>query len=185
MVAGAALIPAAALQAWSGARALELNRDEAREVVGLLLHAAGASGMVGGQALDLLGEERVLDADDLDVLHAKKTGALLAAAPKIGGRAARAGEEAARALERYGRELGLAFQIADDVLDATGTASELGKEPSDRNLAKSTYVSLYGIDEARARARERAGRARDALAAADLDAPLLHDLADYVVRRRV
>lgn len=185
MAAGAALIPAAALQAWRGARALELDGEDARDVVRILLRAAGAAGMVGGQALDLLGEERTLDADDLDVLHAKKTGALLAAAPTMGGRAAGADQEAMAALAAYGRELGLAFQIADDVLDATGSATELGKEPSDRELAKSTYVSVHGLDEARARAGERAERARSALDGAGLEAPLLRDLAEYVIRRRV
>jgi len=184
MAAAAALIPAAALQAWTSAEALELEPTEARGVVATLLRAAGASGMVGGQALDLLGEERALSPRELDALHARKTGALLAAAPTMGGRAAGAGAAVLDALGRYGRELGLAFQIADDVLDATGTARELGKEPSDRELSKSTYVSLYGIDEARARARERADAARDALRAAGLRAPLLDSLAEYVVRRR-
>lgn len=184
MVAGAVLIPAAALQAWRACRALDLDAGDARPVVRDLLVAAGAAGMVGGQVLDLLGEERALDADELDQLHEKKTGALLAAAPSMGGRAAGAGRETIGALERYGRELGLAFQIADDILDATGTAGELGKEPSDRELEKSTFVSRYGIEGARERARERAEGARRALDGAKLDAPLLHELARYVVRRR-
>lgn len=140
--------------------------------------------MVGGQALDLLGEDRALGTEDLDALHERKTGALLSAAPALGGEAAETSDARVAALARYGRQLGLAFQIADDLLDATGTAEELGKKPSDRDLAKSTYVSHYGIPEARRRARQRAGKAREALREQGIRAPLLHALAEYVVRRR-
>ncbi len=88
------------------------------------------------------------------------------------------------AFRKYGQELGLAFQIADDVLDATSSAADLGKEPSDEGLAKSTYVSRLGVEEARKRAWRRAEGAREALEAAGLDSPLLAALAEYVVRRR-
>lgn len=184
MRAGAALIPAAALQAWRAARALGRRADESAEIVATLCRAAGAAGMVGGQVLDLEGEDRSLSAEELDELHRMKTGALLAAAPSIGALAAGAGEESRRAFARYGRAVGLAFQIADDILDATSTAGELGKNPSDEDLRKSTYVSVHGLEEARRRAVRVSGQARKALADAGIRSPLLEDLADYVVRRR-
>ena len=184
MVGGAALIPAAALQAWKAAGALSLAEDRSRRIVAELLEAAGAAGMVGGQALDLLAEERELDVEEVAQLHGMKTGALLAAAPAMGGLAADADEEVVDAFRTYGRELGLAFQIADDVLDATGSAADLGKEPSDEGLSKSTYVSRLGVEGARKRAWQRSERAREALVEAGLSSPLLENLAEYVVRRR-
>ena len=184
MVAGAALIPAAALQAWRGARALGCDEARAAEVVEILTVAAGAGGMVGGQLLDLLAEGRTLEAHELDDLHRRKTGALLAASLRMGAAAAGADGPTREALESYGRSVGLAFQIADDILDATASAEELGKNPSDLSLEKSTYVALHGLDEARRRARSEVARARQALEGAGLDAPLLDGLAAYVVERR-
>lgn len=184
MVAGAALIPAAALHAWRSADALALPADRRRRIVEELLEAAGAAGMVGGQALDLMAEERQLELDQVARLHARKTGALLAAAPAMGGLAATAGTDVVEALRTYGSELGLAFQIADDVLDATSSVGDLGKEPSDAGLSKSTYVSRLGVEEARKRARRRSAKAREALVEASLSSPLLDTLAEYVVRRR-
>ncbi len=183
-VAAASLIPAAALRAWEAAGELGVPEGGAREIVRELARAAGAAGMVGGQALDLDAEGRVLDEEALDRLHRLKTGALLAAAPRIGGLAAGAGAEVLDALQDYGRGLGLAFQIADDILDATASSGELGKHPSDRDLEKSTYVSVHGLEEARRRARRQVDAARGALDDAGIDAPLLHALAEYVIRRR-
>lgn len=184
MTAGAALIPAAALQAWRAARALGCDEAAAGEVVGILAAAAGGGGMVGGQLLDLLAEGRTLEAPELDDLHRRKTGALLTASLRMGAVAAGADPGAREALEAYGEAVGLAFQIADDILDATATAEELGKEPSDLTLEKSTYVGLHGLEEARRRALGEVERARDALDGAGLDAPLLEELAAYVVERR-
>jgi geranylgeranyl pyrophosphate synthase len=139
--------------------------------------------MVGGQALDLLGEGRRLSAAELDELHRHKTGALLAAAPRMGALAAGAPEPVQASLTRYGQAVGLAFQIADDLLDATATAEELGKHPSDAALEKSTYVSLYGLDEARRRGEAQVHRALAALDEAGLEAPPLRALARYILER--
>jgi geranylgeranyl pyrophosphate synthase len=184
MRAGAALIPLAAAQALSGAEALGLTPDEAVGVAALLMQAAGAGGMVGGQGLDLLGEERSLTAPELDELHRHKTGALLTAALTMGAAAARAPEAVRSALARYGEAVGLAFQIADDLLDATATAEELGKEPSDVELGKSTYVSLFGLEDARGRGDALIVDAKRALDEAGLDAPPLRALANFVMERR-
>jgi geranylgeranyl pyrophosphate synthase len=164
LLAAAALIPAAVLQAWRGTKALGLEPEVGEGLVDALAHAAGAPGMVGGQALDLLGEGQSLDLDDLDRLHRMKTGAQ-------------------EALEEYGTRIGLAFQIADDVLDATSDSATLGKAPSDQDLGKSTYVALLGVEGARKAARREVREARRALDLGGLEAPALHALADFVVAR--
>ncbi len=183
MRAGAALVPAAALQALRACGELGCEPEQARAVASSLLAAAGAGGMVGGQWMDLLGEGMTLGAEQLDGLHRRKTGALLAASLVMGGLAAGASDEVLDALHEYGRAVGLAFQIADDILDATQSAETLGKNPSDAALDKSTYVASYGLEEARVRAREQAERAVACLEEAGLEAPALVALALYMVDR--
>jgi geranylgeranyl pyrophosphate synthase len=182
--AGIALIPAAALTTLRACEALGCARASGLRAVRTLMEAAGAGGMVGGQWLDLLGEGQDWGAASLDALHGRKTGALLAASLVIGAIAAGASSEAERAVGAYGRAIGLAFQITDDVLDATQSAETLGKNPSDAALAKSTYVALYGLDEARRRAGAQVDAALAALGRGGLDAPPLAALARYVVERR-
>jgi geranylgeranyl diphosphate synthase, type II len=183
MLAGAALIPAAAVCALEACQALGCTKQRSAEVTRALLEAAGAGGMVGGQWIDLLGEGRAFGAEELDGLHRRKTGALLAASLVIGALAAGAPATVVESLGEYGRSIGLAFQIADDILDATQTAETLGKNPSDAALEKSTYVALYGLEEARVRALEQADRAVEALDKVGLEAPMLAALARYVVER--
>ncbi len=181
--AGAVLIPAAALQALSAARGLECGNGGAATVAQRLMEAAGAGGMVGGQWLDLLGENEALAADALDGLHRRKTGALLAASLEVGATAAGASPPVIEALREYGQAIGLAFQIADDILDGTQSAERLGKNPSDADLNKSTYVSLYGLEEARHRAEELVHEALSALTNGGIEAPALVSLAHYIVAR--
>ena len=181
--AAAALIPAAARQALQSARKLECGASGAAAVVQKLLEAAGAGGMVGGQWLDLLGEGQTLSPTELDELHQRKTGALLTASLVMGALAAAAEKETVSALASYGHSIGLAFQITDDVLDATQSAELLGKNPSDVDLDKSTYVGLYGLDQAKEHARERIADALGALESIDIDAPVLTVLARYVIER--
>jgi geranylgeranyl pyrophosphate synthase len=183
MRAGAALIPAAALQALGACRALGCDPARGAAVTRALLSASGAGGMVGGQWLDLLGEGQALGAEALDGLHRRKTGALLEASLVMGGLAAGASPSVQQGLRAYGSAIGLAFQIADDILDATQSAETLGKNPSDAALDKSTYVSLYGLEGARAEAEREVARALAALDEADLEAPMLRALARYVVER--
>jgi len=181
--AGAVLIPAAALQALRACAALGCTPQQARAVATELMRAAGAGGMVGGQWLDLLGEGTTLGPDALDDLHRRKTGALLASSLVMGALAAGAEDGVREALGEYGRAVGLAFQIADDILDATESAETLGKNPSDAALDKSTYVALYGLPEAQARASEQVRLACEALQGSGVDAPELEALARYVVER--
>ncbi len=181
--AGALLIPLAALQAWEAGRVLHPDEGVARSLVRELAQAAGGGGMVGGQVLDLLGEAKDLGAEELDALHNRKTGALLVVSLRMGALAA--GAEAGRleALDRYGRYIGLAFQVQDDVLDASAGEEVLGKTPSDAALGKSTYVALHGIEEAGRRARVLVEGALEALRDGGLESAALEALARYVVER--
>src|SRR5436305_10406213 len=149
-----------------------------------LFRAAGAGGMIGGQALDLEAEGRRLPAAQLEDVHRRKTGALIAAACVIGGLAAGAPAGACEALRGYGADVGLAFQIYDDVLDATATSDQLGKTAGkDAAFAKSTFVTLLGGGAARAEAERLAARAVDRLRQAALVSPTLAELAHYIVTR--
>ncbi|MYJ17529.1 MAG: hypothetical protein F4106_05695 [Gemmatimonadetes bacterium] len=181
--AGAALIPWAAAWALEAAMRLARTDDEARRIVATLLEAAGAGGMIGGQALDLLAEGASLTEGELAGVHGLKTGALLAASLEMGAMAAGASAEELAAVGEFGRHLGLAFQVMDDVLDATGSAEVLGKLPSDADFGKSTYVLLLGVDGARERAASLVDRGLAALDAAGLAAPMLRSLASFVIER--
>lgn len=182
--AGLALIPAASLHALRAAKALGCDDDTARAIVIELNRAAGAGGMVGGQYLDLLAEGNALTSDELEALHRRKTGALLTASLVIGGLAAGAFGATLDGLRTYGRAIGLAFQVTDDLLDGTVAAADLGKNPSDAKLDKSTYVALHGVEGSELRARALAEEAVEALGAAQIDAPELIALARYVVERK-
>jgi farnesyl diphosphate synthase/geranylgeranyl diphosphate synthase type II len=167
-----------------GLRALALDGDRRRQIALELFRAAGAGGMIGGQALDLEAERRQLEARALKEVHERKTGALIAASCVMGGLAAGGSPDHVDALRAYGRAVGLAFQIADDVLDATATSAQLGKTAGrDAALAKSTFVSLLGVGAARAEAERLAARAVDRLRDAGLVSPTLVELAHYVVTR--
>ncbi len=189
-VAGAAMIPWSAAWAFESALRAGRSRDQARRIALHLLEAAGAGGMIGGQAVDLLAEGRSpggaspLDEGALERLHGMKTGALLTASLEIGAMAAGAEDAALAAVGRFGRSLGLAFQVMDDVLDATGSEEVLGKRPSDSEHGKSTYVQLLGVESARNRARALVARAAAALDAAGLDTPRLRELARFVIERQ-
>lgn len=184
IVAGFALIPLACRAAGRGAAELGLPPHERAALVRTLCAAAGAGGMVGGQWLDLEAEGRRLPLERLVAIHERKTGALLAASLRIGAQAARADAAVVQALAEYGRRIGLAFQIADDVLDVTGSTAVLGKTAGrDADLAKATFPGLLGLDRARERARAEADAAVDALRTAGVATPELEALAHYTVER--
>jgi geranylgeranyl pyrophosphate synthase len=184
-VAGVAMVPLAVSLTLRGAQSLGLGDDAARRLVALLMDASGAAGMVGGQLMDLDGERRDLSMPELEAIHRGKTGALISAAFAMGGIAARGSDAAVEALTTVGDELGLAFQIADDVLDATGSSESLGKTAGiDAALAKSTYVSLLGVESARRRGEALVADAMARLEAAGLRTPVLESLAHFVSARR-
>ena len=182
--AGLAMVPLAALCAAEACDALGLSDEDTTAIVRDLMVASGAGGMIGGQLLDLEGEGSPLALNELQQIHGAKTGALIAAAATIGGRAAGARPDALTALARYGEDIGLAFQIADDVLDVTSTTSQLGKTAGrDLELRKSTYPALLGIDGAKSRAVELVDRGCSALDEVGLLTPALFRIAHFTVER--
>ena len=182
--AGLALIPAASLLAHRAAEDLGCDDQARRAVVRELNRAAGAGGMVGGQLLDLLAEGMELHTDELDRLHRMKTGALVTASLLIGGIAAGAPSDVLEGLEGFGRGIGLAYQVKDDLLDATASTGELGKHPSDGRLGKSTYVGLHGLEETSRRASTLVNEALEALRRAKIAGPTLEALARHVIERK-
>jgi geranylgeranyl pyrophosphate synthase len=183
--AGLAMVPLAARAAYGAARDLDLAEEACGAIVCELMRAAGAGGMIGGQLLDLDGEGTALSLDQLERIHRAKTGALITAAVRIGALAAGANSDEVSAFGRYGEAIGLAFQIADDVLDITATTDELGKTAGrDLALRKSTYPALLGIEGATRRAEALVDEACAALADQGLLTPPLEHLARYIVARR-
>jgi geranylgeranyl pyrophosphate synthase len=181
---GYLLVPLAARLLAAAARELELPTSTLSRMAVELFTAGGIEGMVGGQWLDLEAERRTLPLAELTEVHRGKTGALIRAACTLGGMAAQAGPVHLAGLTAYGEDIGLAFQIADDVLDATGTSEELGKPAGrDVQLAKSTYVVLLGIDGARAEAQRLAESAVAHLERAGVPSGALGGLAGYIVSR--
>ena len=183
--AGLAMVPLAARCAFNGGRAVGLTDAEAGALVATLMHAAGAGGMIGGQVLDLEGEGTALGLEELERIHHAKTGQLIRAAVRLGGMAARAPADRIEALDCYGRAIGLAFQIADDLLDETATSVEIGKTAGrDRALRKSTYPALLGVEGSRRRAAALVDEGCAALRSAGLLTPNFEGLARYIVERR-
>lgn len=182
--AGFLLVPLAARVLAQAAGALGLDARRLGRMAAELFEGAGIDGMVGGQWLDLEAEGRQLTLAELMAVHRGKTGALIRASCVLGGLAAGADETVVRALAAFGEDVGLAFQIADDVLDATGTSDQLGKTAGrDAALAKSTYVTLLGVERAREEASALARRAVDHLDRAGVPSRALGGLADYIVTR--
>jgi geranylgeranyl diphosphate synthase type II len=147
--------------------------------------AAGARGMVGGQAIDLLAAgSTTIDAYSLQDMHARKTGALIRAAAVAGAIMGGGSDDQIRAVGEYGRHVGLAFQIVDDILDVEGDATNLGKTAGkDAKAGKPTYPSTYGLDASRRLAAESHDAAISALRSAGLDGSRLEDIAAWVIKR--
>ena len=182
--AGYEMVALAARILARGLAALTLPALRQREIALELFRAAGAGGMIGGQALDLEAEAKALPIDALEEVHRRKTGALIAASCVIGGLSADGTPSHIEALRAYGEAIGLAFQIADDVLDATATSDQLGKTAGkDAAHAKATFVTLLGVGAARAEAERLSAKAVDHLRDAGLVSPMLVELAHYIVTR--
>lgn len=154
-------------------------------VVDEISRAAGAEGMVGGQVLDLMAEDRQITMDELRRVHMGKTGALFHAALRSGAILAGASEEQLAALTSYADHFGLAFQITDDILDVIGTAEDIGKPVgSDEKNHKSTYVTLTSLAEAQELARRTVEEATAALSVFGAEADFLRELVAYLVNRK-
>lgn len=153
-----------------------------------LAQASGIAGMCGGQALDLEAEGHQVDLPSLERIHRHKTGALIRAAVRMGALSAgEAGRRALPALDRYAENIGLAFQVQDDILDVVGDTATLGKrQGADQQLGKSTYPALLGLEQARKKAFDLitdARRSLNELAAQSLDTTALEALANYIIQR--
>jgi|TARA_R110002124_G_scaffold287365_1_gene474098 farnesyl diphosphate synthase len=155
------------------------------QLVTALAKASGGHGMLGGQMLDLIGEEKDFDLGTISRLQRMKTGQLMAFACEAGAILGKAGEPQRKALRNFSHDLGLAFQVTDDILDVEADPAETGKPANqDDNAGKSTFVSEMGIDNAKERAEMLIGQAVGHLKVFGARADMLRDLADYVLGRR-
>ena len=158
--------------------------DRAAVCCGVLAHAAGATELVGGQADDLAGEFFSGGLDVLESIHRRKTGAMFRVSLQLGAICAGASDSDRQALDEYGKNLGLAFQIVDDLLDVKGDATKLGKKTGkDAGRGKLTFPGLLGVEESQRRAESLVTAARAALRPFGSHAASLESLAQYVLER--
>lgn len=166
------------------ARCPGIRRDSlARDMAAELARAVGLDGMIAGQQMDLDSVGRQLSMDEMEFVHARKTGALFTATARMGALAAGASEPEIQALEAYAKNLGLAFQIVDDILDATATAEELGKDVG-KDADKPTFVHLFGLETSRTVAGELVANAKGSLGVFRRGTAVLGELADFVLARK-
>ncbi len=150
----------------------------------ILSEASGVKGMIGGQVVDILSEGKEISKNTLNYIHKNKTGALITAAMVSGALLAKASEDDLINVEKIGGNLGLAFQIKDDLLDITGDESKLGKKTgSDENCDKSTYPKLFGVEESQRKVEELTKEAKELLTNYLPKSQFLLDLCDYLIMR--
>jgi len=166
-------------------RPMPIDPADQLRITNIIARAAGSNGMVGGQCLDIAAEGTEVNLDTLELIHGLKTGALITASLQAGAVAAGATPEQFAAITSYGRAIGLAFQIADDLLNVESTPEVLGKAAgSDAERGKATYPALLGLDEAKKKAR---GCVDEAVAAMDVFSGrgrMLELLAAYIIERK-
>ena len=156
------------------------------KVIELVARYAGSQGMVGGQVVDMESEGKEIDFPTLEYIHTHKTGGLILASVQVGALLGGANDSQVAAIKRFGGAAGLAFQVADDILDVVGDQQHLGKNVgSDQARGKATYPAQLGLDEARQRADELCGIAISALAPLGQSAEILQELACYIVNRDI
>ena len=180
ILAGDALLTLAfRVLAESSARNSQLVINEFSTAAGSLY------GMIGGQMADIENEGMQVDARTLEQIHNCKTGALISASVAVGGIIAGASDEMVERLRAYGKRIGLAFQIADDILDVTSTSEQLGKTPGkDQAANKATYPAIIGLEASEARARELVDEAVELASGLGVDARVLEDLARFIIARK-
>jgi geranylgeranyl pyrophosphate synthase len=162
----------------------ELSQGQRLAMVKVLASASGLGGMVGGQHIDISATDQELNLEQLQAMHSLKTGALIRAALAIGGIAAKATREQLVTLDEYGTNIGLAFQVTDDILDVTGDTDTLGKtQGKDVDANKATYVKLLGLDGARREAARLHAAALDSLEVFGGSAERLREIAGFIVER--
>ncbi len=151
--------------------------------VNQLSRAAGVEGMIGGQVIDTAPEEVPMTPEQLEAMHSMKTGALIRSAAVLGCLAAGAPRDVVMQADLYAAKIGLAFQIVDDILDATEESEKLGKSTSDSDNNKTTYITLYGVEKAREMVRRLVLEADLAVKGTVLDDEMLYELADTLAKR--
>lgn len=151
--------------------------------VNQLSRAAGVEGMIGGQVIDTTPEEVPMTPEQLEAMHSMKTGALIRSAAVLGCLAAGALRDVVMQADLYAAKIGLAFQIVDDILDATEESEKLGKSTSDADNNKTTYITLYGVEKAREMVRRLVLEADLAVKGTVLDDEMLYELADTLAKR--
>lgn len=162
----------------------EQTAEQVVRAVQILTAASGSGGLVGGEVVDVLSEGKAVDSVTLDFIHQRKTGALIGASCEIGAVLGGAEEEVSKALSLFGMQIGLAFQIADDILNETSTAEQLGKSAgSDRERQKATYPSLYGLVQSREKAESAVEGALEGLRSMGIAHPHVEELAYYAIQR--
>lgn len=161
------------------------SASDVLQLIQLLSQASGAQGMVGGQILDIEGEEKPLTLTELETVHLNKTGALLTFCIEAGAVLAGLEKDKTKQLKEFARNIGLAFQIRDDILDITSTTEELGKTAgSDETSEKTTYPSLLGLEGAKERLINHHYHAKKSLSFLEDKQSYLALFADYIVERR-
>jgi geranylgeranyl diphosphate synthase type II len=159
--------------------------ERALRLIGVIARAASYRGMVGGQVVDMLSQSRPADLQTVQQMHDRKTAALISAATESGALAGGGSDDQVEALARYGRAIGLAFQIADDILDIEGSTEVLGKTVgSDVARGKVTYPAAVGMEGSREEAQKLVNNGLDALEIFDYRAEPLRRLAKYIITRK-
>ncbi|MEE8621933.1 MAG: farnesyl diphosphate synthase [Syntrophobacteria bacterium] len=159
--------------------------ERAVQVIGVIAEAASYRGMVGGQVVDILSQNKRAELETVQQMHSRKTAALIAAATESGALSGKGSEAQVAALARYGRAIGLAFQIADDILDIEGDTELLGKTTgADEARGKVTYPAAVGLERSRQAANEMVNDALAALEGFDDRANPLRSLANYIITRK-
>ena len=154
------------------------------KAIEVLAHLLGTYGMIGGEMTDIECEGKTVDLEIVDYIHYHKTAALIEAALLVGAMLADASESDMEIIRNYGRSIGLAFQIVDDILDIVSTTEELGKDAgSDIEKGKATYPSIVGLEKSRERARELYEESIKALDSLKCDTSILRSIAAYIITR--
>ena len=161
------------------------NVKRAMKAINMLAASSGTEGMIGGQIVDMESEGKEITLDELRYLHLNKTGAIIRSACTIGALMGGGSEDEIEAVDEFAKNLGVAFQIQDDILDVTGSEEELGKPiGSDAEENKNTYVRLVGLEKSRELSEEYSENAKKALDIFGERAQFLKELTDYLINRK-
>ena len=162
----------------------KVSRNKYLKAINEVASHAGIYGMIGGQVVDVESENKFIDKDKLDFIHLNKTAALIVACMRAGAIVGGANEDELQRITKYGKNIGLSFQLVDDILDITGDEAKLGKPiGSDIENHKSTYPSLIGLDESKKVATDLIKEAKDSIRKISGESRFLEDLADYIISR--